>query len=265
MSDRRRPAANPRLAEYRRPDGAWCPPRPEGLARILAKAGFGARPRTEALVRAGRLTVNGLVVRDPALAVEPGDEIRLDGEVLREAQRRYLILFKPPGTECQASRGCRSVFDYLPASAVGLEPAGRLDARARGLLLFSNDQWWNTRVAENPDLERRYEVVVTGPMSPMELDVLRGGMNLPSQGPFKPLRVDVVAAANDRTSLLLVLRGGHHRQIRPVLTALRHEVLWVARTGIGPVTLHGLAPGQWRDLTALEIHRLARIPADGAA
>jgi len=259
VSARQHPVSELRLREYRCADGSWRPPRAEGLARVLAKAGYGARTRTEDLVRAGRVAVDGRVASDPATAVEPGQEIRLDGNLLCEAPRRYVAMSKPSGADCQARRGVgRSVHDYLPADAVGLEPAGRLDARARGLLLLSNDQWWNTRVAQDPTLERTYEVLVSGTVSTVELDVIRAGMILPSLGSFKPVRADVLAEEDQRTRLVMVLRGGQQRQIRPVLITLRHEVLWLVRTGIGAVTLKGLHPGQWRELTDAEVRQLAR-------
>ncbi len=245
--------------QYRRPDGSWRPPRPEGLARVLAKAGYGARPRTESLVRGGRVTVDGHPVRNPGQAVGPDSDIRLDGTRLCEVPRIYLALHKPAGVDCQDRRPTgRWIGDLLPPGAVGLEPAGRLDVRARGLLVVSNDLWWNSRIAEGPDLERRYRIVVRGQVNAMALDLLRSGVNLPSQGTVRPLRVQVVREETRRTTLEVAMLSGHHRQIRAVFTTLRHEVLSMVRSGLGPLDLGPLAPGASRDLTVEEIRQLAQ-------
>jgi 23S rRNA pseudouridine2605 synthase len=247
-----------RLRDYRCSDGSWRPPRAEGLARVLAKAGYGARPRTEALVRAGRIAVDGQVELDPSRPVERAHELCLDGALLREAPRRYLLLHKPAGVECQERAHAGSwVGDYLPDDAVGLEPAGRLDARARGLLLFSNDLGWNDEISSDRSLERRYEIVVRGAVSSMVLDVVRAGVSLPGQGVFRPQRVELLVAEEDRSTLRLHVRGGHHRQVRAVFTVLRHDVLSIVRWGLGAVDLATTPPGAWRDLDPEEIRQLA--------
>ncbi len=250
--------------DYRCADGAWRPPRPEGLARVLAKAGYGARPRTEALIRSGRLTVDGKVERNPGRSVDREREVRLDGEILCEVTRRYLAVHKPAGVDCQYQTGAAVwLGELLPPDAIGLEPAGRLDARARGLLLVSNDLQWNTSVSRSSGLERGYEVRVSGLVTGMALDVIRAGMNLPGQGPFKPVKVDVLAESTHGTLIGVTVRGEHHRQVRAVFKLLRQDVLSVVRTGIGSVGLVGLATGQTRDLTPAEVYRLGMAGAKG--
>lgn len=259
MSDQTKPNPPRRLRDYRCADGSWRPPRPEGLARVLAKAGYGARPRTEALVRAGRITIDGRLESDPAFAVDRTQELRLDGEILREAERRYLALHKPAGIDCQERRRAgRWIGDYLPEAIVGLEPVGRLDVRARGLMLVSNDLGWNVQISGDQNLERRYEVVVSGRLSSLALDVVRSGMSLSGQGTFRPHRVDILVADEERTRLEICLRKGHHRQMRSAFTMLRHPVLSTVRTGVGPVDLADLPSGATRDLEPAEIQRLAR-------
>jgi 23S rRNA pseudouridine2605 synthase len=249
---------------YRRPDGSWLPPRREGLVRVLAKAGYGARNRAQALVHDGRLTIDGRVVRDPGQPVGPDSEVRLDGEVLREAERRYLVMHKPAGVECQPQGASgRDVGRFLGSDALGLEPAGRLATRSRGLLLLSNDLWWNTRVSANDRLERGYEVLIGGMASRAELDVLCAGMMLPSLGHVRADQAVVVGERPGGSLVRLTMRGGHDRQIRGAFTALRREVLRLVRVSLGPVSLQGLAGGQHRSLSAVEIRALAGTPGTG--
>jgi len=243
---------------YHGPGGSWRPSRAEGLARVLAKAGYGARPRTETLVRSGRLTVNGKVELDPGRAVDRTCEIRLDGEILREVVRHYLALHKPSGVDCEQRQNThRWIGDYLPDDVPGLEPVGRLDTRYRGLILVSNDLEWNTRIAQDQDLDRRYEIMVSGRVSDLELATIRAGVSLPGQGRFKPLQTRILLAEDKRTLVELSLRSGRLRQARAVFTMLEHEITTIVSTAIGPVDLGGLGTGTVRKLSPGEMSRLA--------
>jgi pseudouridine synthase len=133
---------------------------------------------------------------------------------------------------------------------------GRIDDRSRGLLLMSNDLDWNTRVAQNQQLERRYEVVVSGVVSNVELDVVRAGLSIPGLGPFRPRRLSILSADAERTRVAVAVFGGHHRQVRAVFTMLRHEVLSAVTVGLGPIDLDRLQPGAIRELTPDEICQL---------
>ncbi|MEZ4388235.1 MAG: S4 domain-containing protein [Candidatus Krumholzibacteriia bacterium] len=252
------PARGQNDGAYRAADGRWRPPRPEGLARVLAKAGYGARPRAEALVRSGRVEVDGRAVTDPGVSVTLSSDIRLDGAPLREAPRRYLAVHKPAGVESQLGcGGLRALERLLPPDAVGLEPAGRLDARSAGLLLVSNDLRWNQHVCESENLERRYEVLVRGHMRSGVLDVVQAGISLPSQGAFRPDRVELLGREGEDVRLLVVLRGDHARKVRVAFASLRFDVVSLSRVGIGPVSLATVVRGRARDLTAEERHLLA--------
>ena len=250
----------PDWAAYRGPDGAWRPSRPEGLARVIARAGYGTRPRVEDLIRSGRVTVGGRVVRDPGRAVGPDSEIHLDGHLLCEAPRHYLLLNKPAGLECHHLREQSRWIPPLPAlDLTGLEPAGRLDGRASGLLLLSNDLWWNDAVCRHTDLVRGFEVQIEGRLSATELDVIRAGLSVPNHGAFKPLRLEVVSHSDRSTRVRLDVRGVPIRLVRGVFKALRHQVLHLSQVMLGPVAIDGLASGRHRGLTIVEIRALAGL------
>ena len=247
----------PHWAAYRDQEGLWRPPRVEGLARVLAKAGYGSRLRTEAIVRSGRVTIGGRVVRDPGHAVGPDSTVHLDGEVLREAERHYLALNKPGGLDCAQLHDPARWILPPEADLAGLEPAGRLDMRARGLLLLSNDLWWNTQVSQNAALVRGFDVLIAGQVSSMELDVIRAGMTVSPHGHFKPLRAEVAAQQEAGTLVRVDVRGGHIRQVRAAFIALRRRVLGLARVQVGPVDLQGLTTGRHRSLNAAEMRAMA--------
>lgn len=245
-------------------DGRWRPPRPEGLARLLARAGYGARPRTEAMVRLGRLEVDGQVVTDPGLQITDQSDVLLDGEPLCEAPRRYLALNKPPGSESQVDGvGWRGLAHLLPADAVGLEPAGRLDTRTGGLLLVSNDLDWNRHVCESAALERCYEVLVSGHMTAVVLDVIEAGILLPNRGLFQPHRAELLAQDGNQARVLVALRGDHVRKVRAAFASLLFEVMELTRVSIGPVGLGGIPRGCHRELTEEERRQLTPPPDKG--
>ena len=210
------------------------------------------------MVRSGRVTVDGKVELDPGRAVDRACEIRLDGEILREVVRQYLALHKPAGVDCEPQQHtARWIGDYLPDDVPGLEPAGRLDTRCRGLLLVSNDQEWNTRIAQDQDLDRRYEIMVSGRFSDLGLETIRAGVSVPGQGRFKPLRARILFAEDKRTLVELSLQGSRLRQARAVFTMLEHEITSIVSTAIGPVDLGRLGAGAVRPLSSGEMSRLA--------
>lgn len=245
-------------AAYRDPDGVWRPPKREGLARVLAKAGYGARSRSQALVQAGRVSVDGRIVRDAGHAVTPQSEIRIDGEILREAARQYLAFHKPSRVDCQhLATNEYSIASYFPADLLGIEPAGRLAVRARGLILLSNDLWWNNRVCHNGQIERVFEALVKGRVCEIELAVMTAGAMLPGLGFFKTEEAVLLDRRDDGSLIRLSMKGGHDGQIRSAFKALRLEVLRLTRVALGPVNLNGLMCGRFRFLSGREISALA--------
>lgn len=247
--------------KYRAADGCWRPPRPEGLARLLARAGYGARPRTTQIVQAGRVQIDGEVETDPGAAVSARSEVLLDGVKLCEAPRRYLVMNKPPGVECQIDgSGNRGLALLLPEDGVGLEVAGRMDPRSSGVLLLSNDLRWNRLVAESETLERVFHVLVRGQVTTLVLDMLRGGLTIPSQGTLRPSAVEVVQEQEARTMVAVTLRGDHARKVRAAFSSLRCDVKSVTLVAMGPVTLGSLVRGRLRDLDPDEQRQL--LPPD---
>ncbi len=259
--DKRRKGADPTGRPRRlRPHD---PQRPQGLARRLAKSGHGTRSEAERIVRSGRVTVGGEVCTDPSRPVRPDDEVLVDGLPLDEVPHVYLALHKPvrvvtvPGDR----GGRRLVADLLPRDVPGLNPAGRLDAATSGLLLVSNDMVWNDGAARGVGLEKEYRIRVSGRVSEIELGVITAGMQLPGLGYLRPELVQLVVQEQKQTTLRLVTMTGKVRQIRRLFGMLRHDVLELSRTRIGPISLADLPVGRWRPLLAAEI---AAIRAAGA-
>lgn len=233
----------------------WVPARPMGLSRALMKAGYGTRRWADETVASGRVRVGDEVVTDPLRMIAAGAEVFIDDLPLYKVELAYYVFHKPLRVVCREEDGPgrRLVDDFLPRGAVGLRTAGRLDARTSGLLLISNDGAWITRVTAAPDCEHEFMVQVDGEVSDMQLTVIDAGIVLPGLGTFRPVAVRVISRERGRTMLSISVRGGQSRQMRRMLTTLRHKVLMVRRVRLGAVHLGDLAPGGMRPLTAEEV------------
>ncbi|MFO7653981.1 MAG: pseudouridine synthase [Candidatus Krumholzibacteriia bacterium] len=241
--------------------GPWHPERPLGLGRALAKAGHGTRQATDAIVREGRVTVNGDVVRDPARCVDVRDVIELDGQPLEAVRLRYFAFNKPLRVAARPGDpdGRRLVDDFLPRDVPGLRAAGRLDALTAGLLFVSNDSAWNALAAPARGAEREFRVEVTGEMTDLELGLIASGMHLHRLGFVRPRSVKLVRRESTRTEVSITIGHGRNRQIRRLFDSLRHEVIVLRRVRIGPVELGELMPGQLRELTTAEVEAIRRL------
>jgi 23S rRNA pseudouridine2605 synthase len=239
---------------YLGPDGTWLPSRPEGLARVVAKAGYGSRAHAEDMVRAGRVTVDGHPVVDPSLAVDATSRITLDGRPLVEAPRRYFAFHKPAQVEGQGA--VAALLPQVGGGVQGLEPVGRLDPRTAGLVLFSNDHWWIAAILSRRRLEREFVVRAQGELSDGEVSIMLGGLHLQGMGYVRPIAVRVLARDADTTRVRLVLRGAKIRQVRQLFRSFRHELLELAVVRIGIVRLDDLGPSQTRPLTRAEVQAM---------
>jgi 23S rRNA pseudouridine2605 synthase len=232
-----------------------------GLARALAKAGYGTRARTQAIVREGRVKVDGRVALDPVTQVGPDSMIQLDGQPLVRAIQRYFAFHKPARVPSTGHSGVsrRTVADYLPPEIPGLTPAGRLDFNTSGLMLVSNDSTWNGYAAGSSLLEKEYKMQVSGQVTGVEVGIILAGMHLPHHGFIRPLAVDILESRENHTIVRLVIGEGKNRQVRKIFNALRHDVVMMRRIRIGPVVLKNLLAGHLRPLTRGEIEGIRAV------
>ena len=245
----------------------WMPGRPMGLSRALMKAGYGTRRWADEAVAAGRVRVGETVVTNPLHMISPVDEVFLDNKPLLQVEPCYLVFHKPLRVVCreQDGPGRRLVADFLPGDVIGLRTAGRLDARASGLLLISNDAAWISRVTGPAGCEHEFVVQVEGEVSDMQLTVIDAGILLPGLGTFRPVAVRVISREHGKSMLSVTLQGGQARQMRRMLATLRHKVLMVRRVRLGGVRLGDLAPGGLRPLTAAEVASFDGSKSPGSA
>ena len=238
----------------------------ERLQNVLAHAGVASRRGAAAIIESGRVTVDGIVVKEPGARVDPvSASISVDGCRLSAAERkRTIMLYKPVGVLSSMSDpfGGRTVADLIRGQvAERVVPVGRLDKDSEGLLLMSNDGDLTLKLTHpRYDHEKTYEVKVAGRWSDDKLRILRSAVKMPDGYVIRPVPVDVVDVGRDNVHLLRFrLREGRKRQIRYMCSAAHLVVLSLKRVAVGSLVLPGdLKPGEWRDLTKEESDALLR-------
>ena len=234
----------------------------ERLQNILSHAGIASRRRSAEIIAEGRVTVDGVVVKEPGIKYEPSRvRIKVDGmPVFSAEKKRTVVLYKPVGVLSSMSDpfGGRTVADIVKVPE-RLVPVGRLDKDSEGLLLMSNDGGLVNRLT-HPRYEHRktYLVKVAGRWSADKLEILRSPLTLDDGYTIRPVPVEVVREWENNTRLLKFTLGeGRKRQIRKMCSAAHLVVLSLKRVAVGGFELPAdLAPGEWRDLSVEEISKL---------
>ncbi len=250
---------------------------PMRLQRFLARAGVASRRGAENLMTAGRVRVNGEVVRELGSRVDPRvDVVSVDGhEVALGEEPVYLMLHKPAGYLCtmRDPRGRRTVAELVPLDEYpGLFCVGRLDKDTTGLLLFTTDGTTAQRLLHpSYEKEKRYVALLDGVLSRQAKRALEGGVEL-DDGPAAPARVRVLGAAEARgipfavheapkgaEAVELTIHEGRKHQVKRMFKAVGREVLALHREALGPLELSNLPEGKWRELTPDEVASLRAL------
>jgi 23S rRNA pseudouridine2605 synthase len=234
------------------------------LERVFSKAGFGSRTDARSWIAAGRVAVNGKIVRDADRWIDlEEDRVTLDGKPVRPATRTYVLLYKPKGylTTYRDPEGRPTVYDLLDGMETWLSPVGRLDLDTSGLLLMTNDTAFAEAIA-NPEhkVAKTYQVKAATLLGEDQLKQLRGGVML-NDGPTRPAEVRRLRDRGKHTFLELTITEGRNRQVRRMIEAVGSRVLKLVRTAIGPVRIGDLPIGKWRALTREEVRTLVGVPA----
>jgi 23S rRNA pseudouridine2605 synthase len=225
------------------------------LAKYLATAGVASRRASEEIVRAGRVTIAGETVTDPARDVEPGDAVALDGRLVSTVHERVVYaLNKPAGVVSTARdpQGRPTVVTMLPQTE-RLYPVGRLDIDTTGLILLTNQGELAHRLTHPRfEVEKTYRVVLAGPsVRDSELRALSEGVEL-EDGRTAPARVRRISA----DTIEITIHEGRKRQVKRMCEAVGHPVKRLERVRLGPLELGDLPRGRWRRLSDAEVQAL---------
>jgi 23S rRNA pseudouridine2605 synthase len=235
-------------------------PAAKTLERVLSKAGLGSRVEARRWIHAGRVQVNGTVIRNPDHWVDfDRDQVRFDGKPLQARARLYILLYKPAGylTTYRDPQGRPTVYDLLGDIDTFLSPVGRLDLDTSGLLLLTNDNQFAERVT-NPDshVPKTYLVKASLRLTDDQLQQLRDGIEL-SDGVTRPAVVTRLRDSAKYTHFEITLTEGRNRQVRRMVEALGATVLKLVRVQIGSIRIDSLRIGTWRELSEAEVEAVS--------
>ena len=233
------------------------------LQKLLAAGGIGSRRHCEALITAGRVTVDGVTITELGARAAPAQRIEVDGAPLALQTRQTYLADKPRGILCTSSdpKKRRTIIEWardngIPAG-LRLYTVGRLDYDSEGLILLTNDgDLANTLAHPRHEVEKEYRAWTDRYATPAQLDALAAGVQ--SEG--ETLRAQSVAAEPSRPgkapALRVILNEGRNRHVRRMLEAVGLNITRLRRIRIGPLTESDLRGKPLRQLTPDEIRRL---------
>lgn len=231
------------------------------LNKFIANAGICSRREADTFIAAGNVTVNGKVVTEMGYQVNPLDEVRFDGRLLRSEKKEYILLNKPKNfiTTTQDEKGRRTVMELIAgATRVRLLPVGRLDRNTTGLLLFTNDGELAKKLTHpRHGVRKIYHVELNQNVKPSDLQKIRDGIEL-EDGPVKADDVSFIEGASKR-EVGLQIHSGRNRIVRRIFEHLGYEVVKLDRVVFAGLTKKDLPRGHWRPLTKQEVINLQMI------
>ncbi len=231
----------------------------ERLQKVLARAGVASRRAAEALILEGRVKIDGRVVRELGVKVDPRmTRVDVDGRRVVSEQLVYLMLHKPRAVMCTLSdpEGRQTVAELLRGAGSRVVPVGRLDYHTSGAILCTNDGDFAQRLGHpSGSVPKEYVAKVRGVADDAALERWKESIEIEGRA-TKPAEVRLLRVEGDKTWLMIVLREGRNRQVRRLGDATGFPVLRLARTAQAGITTEGLRPGQWRHLTREELVEL---------
>ena len=230
------------------------------LNKYIAHSGAASRREADRLIEAGRVKVNGDVVRSMGVQVDSDqDRVVVDGRILEaKEQPTYIMLNKPPGylVTLKDPFGRPTIMELLPRLRTRVYPVGRLDNDSEGLLLLTNDgELAHKLMHPRYRIRKVYMVKVKGTPEPSQLRLLEKGIYLDGKK-TAPAKIKLISVSPRGALLRVEIHEGRKREIRRMFAHLGHDVTALQRTLFAGLGLRNLKPGQWRPLTKEEIAEL---------
>jgi 23S rRNA pseudouridine2605 synthase len=234
---------------------------PQRIAKLLARAGVASRREVERMIADGRIALNGEKLTTPATLLENLAGVSVDGKPVRPAaETRLFRFYKPQGTITaeRDPKGRATIYDRLPPGLPRVMPVGRLDFMTEGLLLLTNDGGLK-RQLELPKtgVVRTYRVRAHGHVTQVQLERLAEGITIEGIH-YGSINANLERRTGSNCWVEMSLAEGKNREVRRVLAHLGLQVSRLIRTAYGPLTLHGLEPGDADEVAPAELERLRR-------
>lgn len=235
----------------------------ERLQKVIAHAGVASRRKAEELIQAGKVKVNGIVVKELGTKVKASDRVEVEGVQLTQEEKVYYLLYKPVGVISSVSdeKGRKVVTDFFPHSTQRIYPIGRLDYDTSGVLLMTNDgEFANALIHPKYEVDKVYVAKVKGLVLKEHVRQLERGIML-EDGKTAPAKAKVLKFDKQKGQCIvqLTIHEGRNRQVRRMFEAIGCPVMKLKRERLSFIGLEGLRPGEARALTPHEVKRLRAI------
>lgn len=231
----------------------------ERLQKIISAAGIASRRASEELIRAGRVSVNGIPASLGDSADFETDKITVDGrEIKMPSDHTYIMLNKPKGyvTTMSDEKGRPCVAELVKDVGAKVYPVGRLDMYSEGLLIMTDDgEFANKLMHPSKEINKTYHAWIAGECGGDALEILRSRLEIDGYV-IKPAEVSVLKIAGDYTVLSITIHEGRNRQIRKMCDIAGLKLTRLKRISEGSIALGELKPGKWRYLTAEELQEI---------
>lgn len=231
----------------------------ERLQKYLSSCGIASRRKSEELILAGKVKVNGVVVRELGTKVSDKDEVEVENMEVYRKQKEYYLLYKPEKTICSVSddKGRVTVVDLIETNEK-IFPVGRLDYDTTGLLLLTNDgELTNKLTHPKGSIEKTYIAKVSGIITGKEIHELENGIELDGVKTKKArAKLKKMDKKNNKSYVELTITEGRNHQVKNMFAALGHKVIKLKRTNYAFFDLEGLKIGEYRRLSTKEVKQL---------
>lgn len=231
----------------------------ERISKVIAASGMASRRKAEELIDKGLVKVNGKIIREQGIKVEPSDIIEVNGRVLKKELKEYYLLYKPRGvvTTTSDEKGRKTVVELIDTGK-RIYPVGRLDYDTTGILLLTNDGGL-TNILTHPsnNIDKVYVAKIKGLIGKVQIKTLENGVLIDgvktSKAKARILKYD---KKTDASFVELTIHEGKNHQVKKMFEAIGYEVLKLKRERYAFLTLDGLKSGEYRKLSIHEVKKL---------
>lgn len=239
----------------------------ERLQKLIAQSGYCSRRKAEELILKGKVTVNGLVVKELGTKASYADEILVEGSLIEYEQKEYYVFNKPRGVVCTTKddKGRKTVLDYFDDSDKRLFPVGRLDYDTTGILIVTNDgDFANLLMHPKSKVDKFYVVKVKGIVTSDEIKKLKNGVIIDGKK-ISPSRVKLkkINKKNCTSIIEITIHDGINHEVKKLMESINHEVLKLKREAIMFIGLGNLKSGEKRSLTPKEVKQIYNAIING--
>lgn len=233
----------------------------ERLQKYLSECSVASRRKSEELIKAGKVKVNGRVAQLGDKVDPKKDTVTVNGKkVVAVKQKYYVMLNKPRGyvTTMSDELGRKCVAELVQDVGAQVYPVGRLDKDSEGMLILTNDgDFANAVMHPRKHIPKTYRVTVRSNINDDQVAKLEGGIDIEGDGrETLPATVRIIEKSAERSVFEIIIHEGRNRQIRKMCEQVSLDVIRLKRNAIGSVKLGMLKVGKWRELTEDEVHRL---------